>query len=286
MSQHPQIALGQVQAIHPAEYAVSVTFPNLGMLSGIRVPLAAAHASRETGRFEMPQRGDWVLIGFYQDDVRSARVLGTLTDAFWNAAPLELLQADPDLCANFERSGRDTYRHGNGDIEVQHPDGSLFRLTHGGGAHDQRTERQVSVTEGEGRTPKRQAPARHTKGRVQVYFEQKDKFTLHIDQDGNLDADMQGKYRVQGRAEGDLTLSNAAGVSLALKNEGEAYLKLKNGATLTLHSDGSVSVKPAAGMPIKLGAGPVYRPVIRELDLGVPPGMPLKATTLTVLASD
>ncbi|PIG96871.1 hypothetical protein [Deinococcus sp. UR1] len=286
----PEVALGQVEAIHPSEFAVSVVFPNLGMLTGIRVPVAPAGASREAGRFELPQRGDWGVVLFMQNDVRSARWVHTLADSAWHAAPLELLTADPDLRAAFERTGRDSYRHGNGDVEVQHPDGSLFRVTHAGG-HADRTDRQVGITEGAARTRKRIKPTRKTAKRMHVYFEQKDRLTAHLDDEGNLRVTMivpdepprKLRYKVEALKDGTVRVENRPESKLEMLPSGEVKVSLKNGAQLQFTEAGDVIVQPAPGKNIKLGAGPAYFPVLLDGDLS--PSGPVKATGITVLAS-
>ncbi|ABW35074.1 hypothetical protein Dgeo_3033 (plasmid) [Deinococcus geothermalis DSM 11300] len=247
--QWPEVALGQVEAAHPAEYAVSVVFPNLGMLTGIRVPVAAAQASRQHGQFALPQRGDWGIVVFYQNDPRSARWLCTLTDAFWHAAPLELLTDDPDLQARFERSGRDTYRHGNGDLEVQHPDGSLFRLTHGSGDPQKRTRRKIGITEGAARTPKRVDPDAPEADPLQLYFEQKNGVKVHLDERGTLKITLEGAYTVEATREKQVAVSNGAGASVRLLPSGD------------------VAISPGAGGKLLLGGPGDMRPVARQGDM-------------------
>lgn len=261
----PEIALGQVEAVHPSEYAVSVVFPNLGMLTGIRVPVAAGQASRQHGSFALPQRGDWGIVAFFQNDPRSARWLTTLTDAFWHAAPLELLTEDPDLRASFERCGRDTYRHGNGDVEVQFPDGSLLRLTHDG-EYDGRTQRQVGVTEGAARTPKRVDPdPPPERAPAQVYFEQKNGLRLHVNAEGTLKIELEGSYLVRAQKGGQVELSNVHGAALELDGAGDVLLKNGSGAHLSLTGD-TATLKAGTVVtdgPTKLGSPGAARPVAR-----------------------
>lgn len=286
----PELALGQVEAVHPADFAVSVVFPSLAMLTGIRVPVSAEAASRETGEFHLPQRGDWGLVVFYQNDARSARWVKTFPDAKHHAAPLELLTADPDLHARFERTGRDTYRHGNGNLEVQHPDGSLFRITHEG-SPTERTQRKVSVPQGAQRTPQRVAPTTRDAARPHVYFEQKDRLTAHLDDEGNLRVTMtvpeepprKLRYKVEALKDGTVRVENRPESKLEMLPTGEVKVSLKNGALLHFTELGDVIVKAAPGQRVLLGAGPDYRPVTRAGD-PVAGGL-ATATTMSVLAS-
>lgn len=287
------MAVGQVETPHPSEGAVSVIFPQLGMLTAIRVQISAENASANTGDFALPQRGDWGLITFHQNDPRSARWTATLQDAFTNAAPLELFTDDPDLRASFERTGRDRYRHGNGDLETQHPDSSLWRVTHGSGDPAKVTQRMVGIVEGEARTRRRVKPKRKTADRLQLYFKQSDRLLFHLDDEGNVrinltvpdEPDPKLRYEVKAQKDGTVSVQNRAETKLELLPSGEAAVTLKNGAELRLNADGSIQAKPAPGKPLLLGAGADHRPVIRAGDLATPPGTPLVATTATVLAS-
>lgn len=255
------MALAQVIAIHPEEFAVEVQFPNTSHMSSVRVRVAAGQASATTGSFALPKRGDWGVVAFTQDDIGSARWLSTLTDAITHAAPLENLQADPDLQADFSRSGRDTYHHGNGDIEVQFPDGSLFRLTHSDeGDAAKRTERKVSVSSGPERAPER-VPSDAKEGeRPIVYFEQKERTKMTLNRDGDLEGDLtikQGpmpwlRWYFLLHHTGKISLKNRAMSSLELGKEGDIELKTKTGASLKLTKDGEIELKTLAGASLKL----------------------------------
>lgn len=259
----PEVAIGQVDTVHPGEYAVSVVFPNLGMLTGIRVPVSAPDASRQTGEFHLPQRGDWGMVVFYQNDARSARWVMTIPDAFWHAPPLELLTDDPDLHAAFERSGRDTYRHGRGDIETQHPDGSLTRITHGPD-FKKRTKRKVGITEGDARTPKRIDPEKVEQPPLHLYFEHVTGAKVHLDD--------QGSVTCQSSGESTLTLDKA----------GTAKLTSKAGAVIELDAAGNVIIRPGAGGFVKLGRVGDERPVARVGDMtAAGPILPPCSTSVT-----
>lgn len=158
----PQMALAQVDTVYASEGKVGVTFPTLAMLSGLRVIIAGDGLSARSGEFRLPQRGDFGLVSFYQDDPRSCTWLWNLSDNNWHSAPLEVFETDPLAQVAYARDGSQTIHHGNGDVEVARPDGTVIRLTHSkdgtmGNATGRAavTPRMVSEPEGQARTPTR-----------------------------------------------------------------------------------------------------------------------------------
>lgn len=126
----PPLALAQVEAVHPAEYQLSVVFPNYANLVGIRVTVGSPQASAYAGEYALPRRGDWGLVAFWQDDPRTAVWLMNMPDRIWNSIPRENLSEDPQLRARYEWPGIRRLIFGSGDQETILPDGSLFRVTH------------------------------------------------------------------------------------------------------------------------------------------------------------
>lgn len=261
MNNLPALALAQVEAVFPDEYAVSVVFKNMAMLTGIRVHVSALHASAETGQFGMPKKGDWGMVVFPQDDPRSGKWLMTLADQIRNAAPLELLSQDPDLQCAFERCGRDRYQHGNGDIEVQYPDGSLFRLTHGSD-YSKKTERQVSYPDGPQRQPKRRKPNKKSASKLHLYFEHAAGTKAHLDDQGTLTVKKSGSYELEASKDGHILLKNGAG----------AMLEIDAGGTIKVQSVGQVLIGPPGGM----------KPVARLGDKVVASGIDTAGHAVTV----
>ena len=267
MSDFPQLAMGQVQAVYPDEYAVEVVFPNLAYLGGVRVKVMAPGASARAGAFELPERGDWGIVFWYQNDWRSARWHGGLTDAFTNAVPLEAFSSDPDLRASFERSGRETWRHGSGDIEVNHPDGSLFRVTHSDDAPDKRTERKAGKL-GPERAPERITYRKADKKRLQVYFEQKDRTRFSLDREGNAALSLtvpdepvrKFRYRLELRKDGTVEIENRAHTTVTLAPDGRTSINLtvpeeaprQLRYRVDLQKDGTVEIENRPGSTVTL----------------------------------
>lgn len=158
----PQLALAQVDTVYASEGKIGVTFPTLAMLSGLRVVIAGDGLNARSGQFELPQRGDFGLVSFYQDDPRSCVWLRNLSDNNWHSAPLEVFEADPLAQVAYARDGSQTIHHGNGDVEMARPDGTVIRLTHAkdgtpGNATLRAavTPRVVSEPQGQDRVPTR-----------------------------------------------------------------------------------------------------------------------------------
>ncbi len=286
----PQIAMGQVNAVYPDEYAVEVLFPNLAMLTGVRVPLTGSDVDARSGAFSLPERGNWGLVAFYQNDWRSARWLGTLTDAFTHSIPLEALSQDPDLRARFDRSGRESYRHGAGDLEVQHPDGSLFRITHGPGAFDKRTDRYVGekTEDGEGR---RVRYRKADKKRIQVYFEQQERTRFHLDDEGNAELSLSYpggtralRYRLQLRNDGTVRVENQPGSTVTLASDGSVTIENSTAgvsqASIRLTVNGDIVLTPGPAGRVLLGGDAAALPVARVGDQA--PGVILPNSNLKV----
>lgn len=191
----PQLALAQVDAVFPGEGTIAVTFPHLATLSGVRVRVAQPSASARTGTFTLPQRGDFGLVGFYQNDVRSCVWIANLPSVTWNAHPAELWDADPRAQVTYAEGGAQVIRHGNGDVETAHPDGTLIRITHSkdgtvsnAGGRAAVTARKVTEPVGEARVPTRRPYAPDAPAPADLHVQHASGATLTITADGSVHA--------------------------------------------------------------------------------------------------
>ena len=130
----PPLALAQVDTLYPDEGKVSIVFPTLSMLSGLRVRIAAPNISDNTGTFRLPRRGDWGLVAFFQNDPRTCVWLLSVPDERWNTLPVEILADDPEAAVTYTPGGTaqiEWGEQGAGDFEHGRADGTLFRISHG-----------------------------------------------------------------------------------------------------------------------------------------------------------
>lgn len=192
----PPTAVAQVDTVYPDEGKIALVFPNLSMLTGIRVKVAFAGASARTGSFGLPKRGDWGLVAFYQDDPRSCVWLIALPDDVWNSLPAEVLKEDPHAQVTYHPSGVQHIRRANGDEEVLRPDGTLMTVTHSGRDKNAKTPRKVTEPEGRERKAARRAysPPALEPATVHLHHATGTEVTVHAN--GNVEVTTAGGLKV------------------------------------------------------------------------------------------
>lgn len=186
----PPIALAQVDTVYPDEGRIAIIFPNNAMLSGLRVRIAIPGATADEGTYTLPQRGDWGLVAFYQNDPRSCVWVQSVNDDAWNSWPAEILMADPEAEVTYTAGGVQHIHWGEeGDADTEHqlPDGTMWRITHGKDGSLSNVERRARRTpwlttqdhKRGGHTPRKQPPA-------DFYFRHTSGTTLILSADGSL----------------------------------------------------------------------------------------------------
>jgi hypothetical protein len=218
----PSLLLAQVETVYPAEGEVSVVLKHLGLLDGVRIRVLFDHASARSGRFLLPQPGDWGHVEMNQDHGRSGVWAGTLTDSLWHALPLEVLAKDPLALVNLYRDGMYQIHFSNGDRETQMPDGTLLRRTHS-------KDGSVSNTTGRAkRTP------------------------LKVSEDDGHGNAVRKTYAPPKQPPPDIEVEHSSGAVLRLTADGEFFLSTPKGHTFVLRDDtekarstsGSVTSQP------------------------------------------
>jgi len=295
----PPLAVAQVEAVYPKQGTLSVSFPGLQNVNGVRVRVAAPiGASARTGTFRLPKRGDWGMVAFYQDDVRSGVWFANLIDHSWHSLPVELHEDDPELSADYARDGTQRLNWANGNQETLYADGSLIRRTHAGDPH-QRTPRLVNEwTDAESRetkrvpyTPPALTPAHfvfeHAAPKTQPLIEVTPEGEITIEQRGTralVQVSEHGQVSVSAGRDPDTHLPQAAtlrtltGSSAVLSSDGSVTvtagldpvsktpkpltLITASGSRIELDALGNVNVIPGAGGSVNLG-GPGGLPVAR-----------------------
>lgn len=244
----PPLAVAQVDTVFPSEGAVSIVFPTLAMVSGMRVRVATPGASDDEGVFKLPQRGDWGLVAFYQNDPRSCVWLASLSDVRWNALPLEILTDDPEAKVTRTPAGAQTVEWGPagaGDTEHTRADGTLLRVTHGKDGSTSNATRRATRTawhltknaERQEHTPPELPPA-------DLYLEHASGATVLLTADGSFELTTAKGHRLRMHDGTEKARSEDAPHDVtstpeedAQRASSEIELTTEKGMRVTLHDD-------------------------------------------------
>jgi hypothetical protein len=268
----PPTALAQVDTVFPDEGTLSVVFPHLAMLSGIRVKVSGQGLSARTGRFKLPRRGDWGIVAFYQDDPRSCVWLITLPDDVWNALPSEIFKADPLAGVAYGEDGSHEIHYSNGDRETRYGDGTLLRLTHSkdgtpgnAGGRVRLTPRKVTEPQGADHEATRVGYVAEPLAPVDVVLQHSSGAVLIVTADGSVNVQTARGHRFSLHDGTEKTRSVSAPLTVtgtpeedAQRVSSEIYVQTEQGHRITLHDDPVraqdryVSVTTAGGHRLEL----------------------------------
>lgn len=183
--------LAQVVQPH-ADGTLSVLLEDSHYLGEIRVRIARPRAHPAAGAYSLPEVGDWGVVAFTRDDMRTGAWLGSLDDRFRNLVPEEVWTEDVRADLRHHPGDQWTLEHGDGTSEHHWPDGSHLRLsttkdgsTSNAGLRGAVTERMGTrkVGPGEG---ERQAYAGAERPPVDVEFQHSSGATVRITADGTF----------------------------------------------------------------------------------------------------
>ena len=192
-----------VQRIWPVQLAqvvtalpngrLSVILEDYALMGEITVRCSRPRAHPSAGSFVLPENGDFGLVCFYRDDMRSGVWLGCVDDGLRNMVPEELWEQDPFAEVHHHPSDKVDIQHGDGTTETRWPDGSLLKLTtrkdgtlSNAGERVAETPRKVSRKTGNAAS-ERQDYSPHTEPPVDVVFKHSSGAQVLITADGSFD---------------------------------------------------------------------------------------------------
>lgn len=241
-------ARAQVVTVHE-DGSLSVLPDNLGFHGEIRVRVGRQRAHPSASRAERPVKGDWGVIAFTADDLRSGVWLCGLDDDLRNFVPTELWQADPYASLDHHHSDSTVIRHGDGSVELVLPDETLIRITTrkdgslsnaSGRAAKTQLRRRVKTGPGES---ERQDYARKAQPPVDVHVAHSSGSSVSLTADGSVHAQTarghrmrlhDGTEKVRSSESGDVT---ATPEEDAQRVNSEIVLETELGLKVTMHDD-------------------------------------------------
>lgn len=118
------------QVVQPHEDGtLSVLLEDSHYLGEIVVRVARPRAHPAAGAYALPEVGDWGVVAFTRDDMRTGAWLGSLDDRFRNLVPEEVWSEDVRAELRHHPGDQWTLEHGDGTSEHHWPDGSHLRLS-------------------------------------------------------------------------------------------------------------------------------------------------------------
>lgn len=248
----PQIALGQVSELYPETYEVGVWFSSLATMLKVRV--APNHTSTpEYGDSSLPQKGQWGIVIFYQDDERSAIWEKTLRDSLNNAYQADILMQDPRAVAEVFADLSRRLHTSTGDTEHLFADGTLLRFSSTkDGTKSNTTGRNkktpfTKTIPGEKRTRKRTPLENPSKPPLDIHLQHASGATLTLTADGTvlIQTARGHKLRLYDATEKARSTEDGSVTSTpdedAQRIASEIVLQSEMGHKITLHDDPQVA---------------------------------------------
>ena len=242
------VQLAQVVGVLP-NGTVTVLLEDASFLGEITVRCARTRAHPSAGSFVLPENGDWGVVCFYRDDMRSGVWLGCVDDGLRNMVPEELWEQDPFAEVHHHPSDKSHIQHGDGTTETRWPDGSLLKVTtrkdgslSNAGERTKETPRKMRRKTGNAAS-ERQDYAPHTEPPVDVVFKHSSGAQVLITADGSFDLKTpkghhlklhDGTEKVRDPETGDPT---ATPEEDAGRVKSEVILETEMGFKFTLHDD-------------------------------------------------
>lgn len=122
------IRLAQVVEPHN-DGSVSVILEDVHYLGELRVRCARIRAHPAAGDFRLPEVGDWGLVVFTRDDMRTGVWIAALDDYLRNLRPEEVWEEDVRADVMHHPGDQWGIAHGEGTTERHWPDGSHLRVS-------------------------------------------------------------------------------------------------------------------------------------------------------------